>query len=107
MIVKLLLVHGADPTLKNKHGNTPADESTTDIREIFEHFKKDSISFVVATLTLTDLVDSKIHHICFKGKIIAKEIKNDWIQGLGINGIKFSILGKQPFMERNTSTLNQ
>lgn len=28
LIVNLLLVHSADPSLKNKHGNTPADEFT-------------------------------------------------------------------------------
>ncbi len=38
-IVKILLVYGADPTLKNNAGNTPVDESSWYIKQAFEDYK--------------------------------------------------------------------
>lgn len=74
LIVKLLLAYGADPSIKNKHGNTPADESTLEIKKIFEEFKKDPISSIANILALTNSVDGKIHHILHEGKSIAREM---------------------------------
>lgn len=75
LIVKLLLVHGADASLKNKHGNTPADESSQEIKQIFESFKKNPISVITSALTLDDFIDEEIKPIRYKGKIVARELR--------------------------------
>ncbi len=74
LVVKLLLVHGADPSLKNKRGSTAADESSPEIKQIFEDFKKDPISVIRSTFISNSLIEEKVHLIHYKGKVIAREI---------------------------------
>lgn len=70
-VVKLLLIYGADPSLKNIHGNTPVDEASEKIKQIFEGCKNDPTSVILSTL---DLGENKIHSIRYEDKIIGWEV---------------------------------
>ena len=72
LVVKLLLVHGADPSLKNKLGSTPADESSAEMKQIFENFEKDPISIIVSTLS--SFTEENVLSTDYAGKVIAREV---------------------------------
>ena len=74
IIVELLLEYGADPTVKNKWGNTPVDEAgSDDVCELFSRYKDDAISKVVTSLMAQNLA-SRVRLIEYQGKVIGKEI---------------------------------
>lgn len=74
-IVKLLLVRGADPSLKNEAGNTPVEESSSpEVQQIFEENKHDPMSVIMSTLTETGLVEDEVIFISHDGKIVAREV---------------------------------
>ena len=74
IIIQLLLEYGADPTIKNKWGNTPVDEATSqDIRDVFSKYKDDAISEIVSSLMAQHLA-SRVRLIEYQGKVIAKEV---------------------------------
>ena len=51
IIVELLLEYGADPTAKNKWGNTPVDKARfNDVCELFSKYKDNAISKTVNSL---------------------------------------------------------
>ena len=61
IIVELLLEYGADPTAKNKWGNTPVDEAgSDDVRELFSRYKDDAISKVVNSLMAQNQIKVKV-----------------------------------------------
>ena len=73
-IVKLLLVYGADPKVKNKWGNTPADEvASEEIRQILDSHKKDHVSSVTSSLVSQGLA-ARVRLIYRGEKVIGKEI---------------------------------
>ena len=74
MIIKLLLVHGADPSIKNNSGNTPVDESSPEIKQIFEDYKHNPMSVIMSTLTMTGLVEDGVRLISYNGEVIAREV---------------------------------
>ena len=74
IIIELLLEYGADPTVKNKWGNTPVDEaSSQDIRDVFSKYKDDAISGLASSLMAKKLA-SRVRFIEYQGKVIAKEV---------------------------------
>ena len=74
LIVKLLLVHGADPSIKNNHDSTPVDESSPEIKQIFEDYKHDPMSVIMSILTMTGLVEDEVRLISYNGEVIAREV---------------------------------
>ena len=72
-IVEMLLVYGADPSLKNKHESTPADESSSNIRNVFDAFNKTPMDSTVAFFKSSGFVET-IHFIHFQGKRIGVEM---------------------------------
>jgi ankyrin repeat protein len=58
LIVKLLLAHGADPSLKNVFGNTAADEaSSSETKQAFEDHVEDPVSKIISTLVKTGFAE--------------------------------------------------
>ena len=74
LIVELLLRYGADPSIKNKWGNTAMEESPGEISSIISTYKDDSISQIVAGLMRRGLVH-KTKFIEHGGKVIAREVQ--------------------------------
>ena len=72
-VVELLLRHGADPTITNKWGNFPADEASSEIKQIILSYKEDRISQIVSSLVGKGLA-FLVRLINHNGTIIAKEV---------------------------------
>ena len=72
-VVELLLRHGADPTITNKWGNFPADEASSEIKQIILSYKEDRISQIVSSLVGKGLA-FLVRLINHKGAIVAKEV---------------------------------
>lgn len=72
LIVELLLRYGADPTIKNKWGNTALKETSGEISTIISTYKDDRISQMLADLIKRGLVN-KTRIIEHEGKMIARE----------------------------------
>ena len=73
-VVELLLRHGADPTVTNKWGNSPADEANSrEIKQIILSYKKDRISQILTSLVREDLAHM-VRFIKHDGTVIAKEV---------------------------------
>ena len=72
-VVELLLRHGADPTITNKWGNFPADEASSEIKQIILSYKEDRISQIVSSLVGKGLA-FLVRLINHNGTIIAREV---------------------------------
>ena len=73
-VVELLLRHGADPTVKNKWENSPADEAaSTEIEQMILSHKEDPISQILTSLVREDLAHM-VRFIKHDGTVIAKEV---------------------------------
>ena len=74
-VVELLLRYGADPTVTNRWGNTPADEAdSTELKQIFLSNKEDRISQIVSSLIGKGLACRVRFIKADNGMVIAKEI---------------------------------
>lgn len=74
IIVELLLRYGADPTIKNRWNNTPADEAKScDIKQVILTSKEDRISQFVSS-QIAKRGGYRVHLIKHGGRIIAKEV---------------------------------
>lgn len=77
LIVELLLCYDADATMKNKWGNTPADEAASDeIKEVIRKYKEDAISKVAGTFISKGLA-RRIQTIKHRGTVIGTEVVRD------------------------------
>ncbi|CAH3017690.1 unnamed protein product [Porites evermanni] len=74
LVVEILLRHGADPTITNKWGNSPADEASSEIKQIILSYKEDRISQIVSSLVGKGLA-FLVRLINHKGTIVAKEVR--------------------------------
>ena len=73
-VVELLLRHGADPTVTNKWGNSPADEANSrEIKQIILSYKEDRISQIISLLVGKGLAFLARLIKC-NGTVIAKEV---------------------------------
>ena len=73
-VVELLLRHGADPTVTNKWGNSPADEANSrEIKQIILSYKEDRISQIISSLVGKGLAFLARLIKC-NGTVIAKEV---------------------------------
>ena len=73
-VVELLLRHGADPTVENKWGNSPADEAaSTEIQQVILSHMEDPISQILTSLVRKDLAHM-VRFIKNNGTVIAKEV---------------------------------
>ena len=73
-VVELLLRHGADPTVTNKWGSSPADETKSrKIEEIILSYHEDRISQIVSSLVGKGLA-FWVRLIKHNGTVIAKEV---------------------------------
>ena len=76
LIVELLLKYGADPTIKNKWGNTPMDEADGEMSTVISSYKKDGIGQIVTSLVSEKLVN-KTRYIEHRGKVVAREVQRN------------------------------
>ena len=72
-IVNVLLVYGADPTLKNNHKNTPVEESSSLIKKIFEDYKKNPFEATITFFNSSALTE-RTRPIIYNRKKIGAEI---------------------------------
>lgn len=73
-VIELLLRHGADPTVTNRWGNSPADEANSrEIMKIILSYKEDRISQIVSSLVGKSLA-FWVRLIKHNGTVIAKEV---------------------------------
>jgi hypothetical protein len=74
-IVKLLLIYGADTSIKNVSGNTPADEaSSPETKQAFEDHVEDAVSKIISTLFRTGFAEDEVYDIKYGDDIIAREV---------------------------------
>lgn len=76
LIVELLLKYGADPSIKNKWGNTPMDEAHGEMSAVISSYKKDGIGQIVTALVSKKLVHST-RFINHRGKVVAREVQRN------------------------------
>ncbi len=69
----MLLIYGADMTLKNIYGNTPLDEADSDVKKVFESYSSDSLK-VTVTFFASTTTTKGIHPIVYDGKEIGAEV---------------------------------
>ena len=75
VIVELLPRSGADPTVKNKWKNTPADEApSTDLKQVSLTYRKDRVS-EMASLIIGKGLACSVHFIKRNGTVIGREIE--------------------------------
>lgn len=72
-VVKLLLRYGADTEVKNRWDTTPADEASTEIRQIILSYKEDPISKILTSL-LREGLACRVRFIKHEDIVIAKEV---------------------------------
>ena len=73
-IVEMLLEHGADPTVKNRFGNTPAEEARDEsIKEVIKKCTEDNLlKIIVPMVTCKDA--HKVKKIEHNGQYVAKQV---------------------------------
>ena len=72
-IVNLLLIHGADPHLKNNHGHDPVSESFDNVKKVFEAYKKDPFQSTVLFFASTSLSE-RSRFILFEDTKVGVEV---------------------------------
>ena len=73
-IVEMLLEYGANPAIKNRFGNTPAEEARDrSIKEVFEQYNTDNLVKITGPMIANGHV-FRIEPIQHNGKVIAKQI---------------------------------
>ena len=74
LVVELLLRYGADASITNKWGNTPADEAySTELKEVILSHKEDLVSQIVHSLIGKGLVH-RVHLVESQGTVIGREV---------------------------------
>ena len=76
LIVELLLKYGADPTIKNKWGNTAIAEAHAEISAVISSYKDDTITQIVTALVSDRLVHTT-RFIEYRGKVVAREVQRN------------------------------